>query len=47
MGAYADRLTDADMTDTILRNAWEENRHKEVLTRLVEVYGILLAKEPP
>lgn len=46
MAAYADRLTDPDMKGAILRNAWEENRHKEVLTRFVEAYGIPLAKEP-
>lgn len=47
MAAYAETLSDPDMKDAILRNAWEENRHKEVLSRLVQAYGIPLAKEPP
>lgn len=45
--AYADSLADADMRATILLNAWEESRHKRVLSRLVEAYGIKLAEEPP
>ena len=47
MAAYADVLTDPDMKDALLRNAWEENRHKEVLTKLVEAYQIEMAPEPP
>ena len=31
----------------IMLNAWEENRHKEVLGHLVRAYGIALAEEPP
>ena len=45
--AYADSLADADMRSAILLNAWEENRHKEVLSKLVKAYGISLVDEPP
>ncbi len=47
MAAYANLVTDPDMKDAISRNAWEENRHKEVLSKLVEAYGIKMAPEPP
>lgn len=46
MSAYAETITDPEMRDAIARNGWEENRHKEVLSRLVEAYGIRLAPEP-
>jgi hypothetical protein len=46
MQAYASSLADAEMADTIALNAWEEGRHKEVLSRLVAAYGIPLAPEP-
>jgi hypothetical protein len=46
MAAYAATITDAEMRETIARNGWEENRHKEVLARLVEAYGIPLQPEP-
>lgn len=46
MAAYAATITDPEMRDTIARNGWEENRHKEVLSKLVEAYGIPLAPEP-
>ena len=46
MQAYADRLDDPGLSEAIGRNAWEENRHKEVLSRMVAFYGIPLAKEP-
>jgi hypothetical protein len=45
--AYADTLDDAEMRSTIMLNAWEESRHKEVLAHLVCAYGIELAAEPP
>lgn len=45
--AYADALDDPAMRSTIMLNAWEENRHKEVLSHLVRAYGIELAEEPP
>ena len=44
--AYAASLDDSEMRSTILLNAWEENRHKQVLSRLVEAYGIALVPEP-
>ncbi|GBQ27020.1 hypothetical protein AA0472_2300 [Acetobacter estunensis NRIC 0472] len=47
MAAYARLVQDPDMKDAISRNAWEENRHKEVLSKLVEAYGIPMAPEPP
>ncbi|WPB87709.1 ferritin-like domain-containing protein [Sediminicoccus rosea] len=46
MSAYAETLTDPELRETIARNGWEENRHKEVLSKLVEAYGIPLAPEP-
>ncbi|QDH14338.1 ferritin-like domain-containing protein [Formicincola oecophyllae] len=47
MAAYAEMLADEELRDAIARNAWEENRHKEVLSRLVDHYGIKLGIEPP
>ncbi len=47
MAAYARSVTDPDMRAALGLNAWEENRHKEVLSRLVAAYGIPLASEPP
>jgi hypothetical protein len=44
--AFADSLDDAEMRSAIMLNAWEENRHKEVLSHMVRSYGIELAKEP-
>ena len=44
--AYAKSVADGDMQAAIMLNAWEENRHKEVLSKLVEAYGIPLAPEP-
>ncbi|MHB1304458.1 MAG: ferritin-like domain-containing protein [Acidiphilium sp.] len=46
MAAYARTLADPDMGKTIELNGWEENRHKEVLSKLVEAYGIPLEPEP-
>jgi len=40
--AYADGLEDAEFRRAIMLNAWEENRHKEVLSHLVSAYGIAL-----
>lgn len=45
MAAYVKELLDPEMADAIARNAWEENRHKEVLADLVKFYGIPLAEE--
>ena len=47
MAAYAATIADSDMRSAIALNAWEENRHKEVLSKLVAAYGIPLAGEPP
>jgi hypothetical protein len=44
--AYARSIADEEMREAIMLNAWEENRHKEVLSKLVEAYGIELAPEP-
>jgi len=46
MSAYARSCADPAWQDTIERNAWEEGRHKEVLSNLVAAYGIQLAPEP-
>jgi len=45
--AYADSLGDSEIRSAIMLNAWEENRHKEVLSQLVRAYGIELEVEPP
>ena len=47
MAAYARCVEDAEMRSAIALNAWEENRHKSVLSKLVRSYGIPLASEPP
>ena len=47
MAAYASLVDDPDIRDAISRNAWEENRHKEVLSKLVAAYNIPMAPEPP
>jgi hypothetical protein len=47
MAAYARTLREPDMRDALALNAWEEQRHKEVLSRMVAAYGIALAPEPP
>jgi hypothetical protein len=44
--AYAQSIADPDIRAAIMQNAWEENRHKEVLAKLVEAYSIPLGKEP-
>lgn len=46
MAAYAESLTDPEMKQAIASNGWEENRHREVLSKLIEAYGIQLAPEP-
>ncbi|MFT8367779.1 hypothetical protein [Acetobacter papayae] len=47
MAAYAALVDDPDVKDAISRNAWEENRHKEVLAKMVAAYNIPMAPEPP
>jgi hypothetical protein len=47
MAAYARTVEDLDVRNALGLNAWEENRHKEVLSRMVAAYGITLATEAP
>jgi hypothetical protein len=47
MATYAATLADPELREAIERNGWEERRHREVLSKLVEAYGIPLAPEPP
>jgi hypothetical protein len=44
--SYAATLQMPEMRDAVMLNAWEENRHKEVLGNLVKTYGIALGPEP-
>ena len=44
---YAGSIGDPEVRAAIMLNAWEESRHKEVLSNLVAAYGIPLASEPP
>ena len=46
MKTYAATLADPDMRAALALNAWEEARHKEVLSHLVAAYGIALEPEP-
>jgi len=46
MLSYARSCLDPDMNKTVALNGWEEGRHKEVLSNLVEAYGIKLEPEP-
>jgi hypothetical protein len=46
MLAYGQSLADPAWREAIEHNAWEEGRHKEVLSNLVAAYGIQLAPEP-
>ena len=46
MLAYGRSLADPVWRRAIEQNAWEEGRHKEVLSNLVAAYGIRLAPEP-
>ncbi len=46
MQAYGEGLADAEWREAIEQNAWEEGRHREVLSSLVAAYGIELAPEP-
>ncbi len=47
VAAYAATATDALLRKAIELNAFEEGRHKLVLSNLVTAYGIALAPEPP
>ncbi len=46
MLAYSRSLDDQAWKEAIERNAWEEGRHKEVLSNLVTAYSIQLKPEP-
>jgi len=47
VAAYAARVRDPLLREAIELNAFEEGRHKHVLSNLVAAYGIALAPEPP
>src|SRR6202051_1009579 len=47
MAAYAATVNEPDIRAALALNAWEESRHKEVLSRMVTAYGISLATEAP
>jgi hypothetical protein len=44
--SYAERTADPLLREAVLLNAFEEGRHKQVLSNLVAAYGIPLAPEP-
>ena len=44
--SYAATLKVPEARDAVMLNAWEEHRHKEVLSELVGAYGIALGPEP-
>lgn len=44
--SYADTIRDELLNKAVTLDAWEEGRHKEVLSRLVAFYGITLEPEP-
>jgi len=46
VAAYADRVPDPLLRRAVELNAFEEGRHKHVLSNLVAAYGIALAPEP-
>ncbi|MGC8469525.1 MAG: ferritin-like domain-containing protein [Acetobacteraceae bacterium] len=46
MLSFARTVRDPLVREALELNGWEEGRHKEVLARLVEFYGIKLAPEP-
>lgn len=47
MASYARTVADPMVRNAIAQNAWEEHRHKEVLSNMVRHYNIALAPEPP
>ena len=47
VASYAPKVADPLLRRAIELNAFEEGRHKHVLSNLVEAYGITLAPEPP
>src|SRR5437016_12358634 len=44
--SYAEEITDPLLREAIALDAFEEGRHKQVLSNLVAAYGIRLAPEP-
>lgn len=44
--SYAAIAPTPEIRDALMLNAWEENRHKEVLSNLAKAYGISLGPEP-
>ncbi|MGE0260629.1 MAG: ferritin-like domain-containing protein [Alphaproteobacteria bacterium] len=46
VASYADRVADPVLREAILLNGFEEGRHKQVLSKLVEAYSVRLAPEP-
>lgn len=46
VGSYAALLTDPLLKEAVEMNAFEERRHKEVLSNMVRFYGIQLKPEP-
>ena len=44
--SYAAMVDIPEVRDALMLNAWEENRHKEVLSKLVQAYGMSLGPEP-
>jgi len=46
MACYAATVQDPAMREALALNAWEESRHKDVLSRMVTAYGIELVDEP-
>jgi hypothetical protein len=46
MLSYAEQLQDTAWREALALNGWEEGRHKDVLSNLVQAYGIKLAPEP-
>jgi hypothetical protein len=44
--SYAATLQTPEVRAAVMLNAWEEHRHKEVLSNMVNAYGIALGPEP-
>ncbi len=47
VSTYAERISDPLLIDAVKLNGFEEGRHKDVLSNMVEAYGIALEPEPP
>jgi hypothetical protein len=46
VASYADQVADPVLREAILLNGFEESRHKQVLSKLVQAYSVRLAPEP-